>query len=154
VNQRRDRGRLPRVSVATVVVRDGKMLFVEEESARGLVLNQPAGHLDPGETLLQAAVRETIEESAWTVRLTHLVGLYQWRTPDGQDFVRVGFAADPVEHDPARELDTGIVRALWLSPAELRAETPRLRSPLVLALADDWLAGARYPLAMARTIGI
>ena len=152
MSQRRDRGQLPRVSVATVVVRDGKMLFVEEHSTRGLVLNQPAGHLDPGETLLQAAVRETLEESAWTVRLTHLVGLYQWRAPDGQDFVRVGFAADPVAHDPARELDTGIVRALWLSPEELHAENARLRSPLVQALVDDWRAGARYPLEMARTI--
>lgn len=128
------------------------MLFVEEESTRGLVLNQPAGHLEPGESLLQAAVRETLEESAWTVQLTHLVGLYQWRAPDGQDFVRVGFAAQPLTHHPDRALDSGIHRALWLTPAQMRQAGERLRSPLVQALADDWLGGARYPLQMARTI--
>lgn len=83
----------PRVTVATVVARDGRLLFVEEESPDGYVINQPAGHLEAGESLAEAAVRETLEESAWRVRLTHLVGIYQWRAPNGQEFVRVGFAA-------------------------------------------------------------
>lgn len=144
---------LPRVTVATAVVRDGELLFVEEVCEReGLVLNQPAGHLDPGETLLQAAVRETLEETRWSIALTHLVGVYQWRTPEGQEFVRIGFAAEPLQHHPERTLDHGIQRALWLTPTGLRAERHRLRSPLVEALVDDWLAGARYPLHMARAI--
>ncbi len=138
----------PRVTVATVVARDGRLLFVEEESAEGLVLNQPAGHLEPGEPLAEAAVRETLEESAWRVRLTHLVGLYQWTAPDGQGFLRVGFAAEAVAHEPDRTLDAGIHRALWLTPTELRAERARLRSPLVEALLDDWLSGSRFPLSM------
>ena len=144
---------LPHVTVATIVSHQGRLLFVEEESTRGLVLNQPAGHLEAGETLLQAALRETREESAWTVRLTHLVGIYQWRAPDGQDFVRFGFAADPVEHHVGQPLDTGIHRALWLTPAQMRGQSARLRSPLVAALVEDWLGGARHPLALARSIG-
>lgn len=146
------RNRLPRITVATVVARGNQLLFVEEESAEGLVLNQPAGHLESGESLLEAAVRETLEESAWAVHLTHLIGIYQWHTPDGRDYVRVGFAAQPLHHHPERELDAGIHRALWLTPAGMRAERERLRSPMVERLVDDWLAGARYPLAMARVI--
>lgn len=143
---------LPRVSVATVVARGGELLFVEEEGNDGLVLNQPAGHLESGESLLQAALRETLEESAWSVQLTHLVGIYQWRTPDGRDFVRVGFAAEPLAHHPERTLDTGIHRALWLTPAQMRSARARLRSPMVERLVDDWLAGARYPLTMAHVV--
>jgi len=140
----------PRVTVATLVPRDGRLLFVEEESAGRLVLNQPAGHLEAGESLIEAAVRETLEESAWQVRITHLVGLYQWTSPSGQSFLRAGFAAEPLAHLAGRPLDTGIHRALWLSPAELRAERPRLRSPLVEALVDDWIAGCRFPLSLLR----
>jgi len=138
----------PRVTVATVVARDGRLLFVEEESPDGYVINQPAGHLEAGESLAEAAVRETLEESAWRVRLTHLVGIYQWRAPNGQEFVRVGFAAQPLAHESGRPLDAGIHRALWLTPTEVRAERARLRSPLVEALLDDWLAGSRFPLSM------
>lgn len=148
----RTRGRLPRVTVATVVARGSQLLFVEEESADGLVLNQPAGHLESGESLLEAAVRETLEESAWTVRLTHLIGIYQWQAPRGHEYVRVGFAAEPLHHHPERNLDTGIRRALWLTPTGMRAERERLRSPMVERLVDDWLAGARHPLAMARAL--
>lgn len=143
---------LPRVTVATLVARDGALLFVEEESTQGLVLNQPAGHLDPGESLLQAAIRETREESAWEVHLTHLIGIYQWRNRSGLDFVRIGFAAEPLSHDPAQPLDTGIRRCLWLTPSQMRAERARLRSPLVETLVDDWLAGARYPLSMLHAL--
>lgn len=146
------RGALPRVTVATVVARGGQLLFVEEGSAEAPVLNQPAGHLEAGESLLQAAVRETLEETAWTVRLTHLIGIYQWQAASGQEFVRVGFAAEPLEHHPERTLDAGIHRALWLTPTQLQAERHRLRSPMVETLIDDWLAGARHPLTMARAI--
>ncbi len=141
----------PRITVATVVARAGALLFVEEESPDGLVLNQPAGHLEAGESLIQAAARETLEESAWTVSLTHIVGIYQWRTDAGVEYVRVGFAAEPISHDPQRTLDTGIQRALWLTPAQMRADRSRLRSPMVEALVNDWLAGVRYPLELLCT---
>lgn len=144
---------VPRVTVATICARDGALLFIEEEGKHGqLVLNQPAGHLEPGESLVQAAARETLEESAWAVRITHLVGIYQWRTPDGAEFVRIGFAAEPQQHFPEQPLDAGIHRALWLTPAQMRAERERLRSPMVEALVDDWLGGARYPLQMAHRL--
>ena len=141
------------ITVATVVARGGALLFVEEEGRGGLVLNQPAGHLEPGETLVEAAIRETLEETAWSVRPTHLVGIYQWRAPDGVEFVRVGFAAEPLRHHPERALDPGLQRALWLSPSQLRGERARLRSPMVEAMLDDWLSGARHPLQLARVIG-
>jgi len=142
----------PRITVATLVAREGRLLFVEEESPQGLVLNQPAGHLESGESLAEAALRETLEESAWHVRLTHLIGLYQWRAPNGQEFLRAGFSAVPLRHEPERTLDAGIRRALWLSPAELAAQRARLRSPLVEVLVNDWLGGSRHPLSLARTI--
>ena len=142
----------PQVTVATIVARAGALLLIEEESPEGPVLNQPAGHLEAGESLLDAAVRETLEESAWTVRLTHLIGIYQWCAPDGSEFVRVGFAAEPISHHPERALDTGILRALWLTPTQIRAERARLRSPLVEALVDDWLAGQRHPLQLVRAM--
>jgi len=143
---------LPHVTVAPVVPRDGKFLFVEEESAQGRVLNQPAGHLEANETLVEAALRETLEETGWSVRARSMIGVYQWVAPDGFTFVRVAFAADPVSYDPERKLDEGIVRALWLSPTELEAQAERHRSPMVGALIRDYLGGARHPLSLARFI--
>jgi 8-oxo-dGTP pyrophosphatase MutT (NUDIX family) len=142
----------PDVTVAVVVPRDGKLLLVEEFVRGDLVLNQPAGHLEPDESLADAAIRETLEESGWDVSLTHFIGTYRWTAPDGSAFVRFAFAADPVRHHPGRTLDTGIERTLWLSPAELRAASGRLRSPLVLAAVEDWLAGARLPLDAIREV--
>ena len=139
---------------ATVVAdANGRLLLIEESAdpgrdgrplpGRGLVLNQPAGHLEPDETLQQAALRETLEESGWDVRLTCFIGTYQWRTDDGRDYLRFAFGAEPVAHHPERPLDTGIVRALWLSPDELAQARPRMRSPLVWQAAQDW--AARHP---------
>jgi 8-oxo-dGTP pyrophosphatase MutT (NUDIX family) len=131
-----------------VVVRDGRLLVVEETVAGRLVINQPAGHLEPDEALPDAALRETLEETGWTVRLSAFIGAYQWKSPGdpGRHYLRVAFAAEPVAHDPARPLDTGIVRALWLTPAQLQAEQARHRSPLVGRVVADFLAGRRFPL--------
>lgn len=142
----------PDVTVATVVVRDGRLLLVEEMAGGRLVLNQPAGHLEPDETLVQAALRETLEETGWDVRLTAFVGAYQWKAPapagqgDGRHYLRFAFAAEPLAHHPERPLDQGIARAVWLTPTELRAQEPRHRSPLVWRVAADFLAGRRQPL--------
>ena len=142
----------PDVTVACVVVRDGRLLMVEEQVAGRLVLNQPAGHLEPDESLLEAARRETLEETGWEVEPTAFIGAYQWKAPDasaggsGRHYLRMAFAADPIRHDPARALDEGIVRALWLSPGELSADAARHRSPLVWRVVEDFLAGRRHPL--------
>lgn len=140
----------PHVTVATVVVRDGELLLVEESIDGRAVLNQPAGHLEPGESLAAAAVRETLEETGWTVALTAFIGTYQWTAPDGTPFLRFAYAAEPLSHDPARPLDAGILRALWLAPAALQAEATRLRSPLVWEVVADYLAGQRYPLSLVK----
>ncbi|WP_149193510.1 NUDIX hydrolase [Luteimonas suaedae] len=148
----------PDVTVATVVVRDGRLLCVEERVGGALVLNQPAGHLEPEESLLQAALRETREETGWDVRLTAFVGAYQWRAPaapdgsGGRHYLRFAFAAEPVAHDPARPLDDGIVRALWMTPEELRQAQARHRSPLVWQVAADFLAGRRHSLDLLQQL--
>ncbi|MEA9490117.1 NUDIX hydrolase [Xanthomonas campestris] len=142
----------PDVTVATVVVRDGRFLQVEESIGGRLLLNQPAGHLEPDESLLQAAVRETLEETGWDVRLTQFIGTYQWVAPTGQCFLRFAFVADALAHHPERRLDTGVVRALWMTPEELRAASDRLRSPLVWEVVADYLAGQRHPLALVRHV--
>lgn len=140
----------PHVTAATVVVADGRLLLVEERIDGREVLNQPAGHLEPGESLAAAALRETLEETGWTVRLTAFIGVYQWTAADGTTFLRFAYAAEPVSHDPARPLDQGILRTHWLSPAELQAEHARLRSPLVWEVVADYLGGQRHPLSLVR----
>lgn len=137
----------PNVTVATVIERDGRFLMVEEETAEGLRLNQPAGHLEPGESLLEAVVREVREETAHIFEPAALVGVYQWRLMP-QDFTYVRFTFSGTVDGPlaGQALDAGIVRALWMTEAELRQSVARHRSPLILRSLDDWLAGKRHPL--------
>lgn len=148
----------PDVTVATVVVREGRLLVVEERVGGALVLNQPAGHLEPDESLADAALRETREETGWDVRLTAFIGAYQWTAPpradggQGRHYLRFAFAAEPLRHDPDARLDEGIVRALWLTPAELDAERARHRSPLVGEVVRDFLAGRRQPVDLLRQV--
>jgi 8-oxo-dGTP pyrophosphatase MutT (NUDIX family) len=142
----------PDVTVAVIVPRDGRLLLVEERVRGRLVLNQPAGHLEAGESLAAAACRETREETGWDIELTALVGLYRWAAPDGSEYVRVAFAGAPLRHHADQPLDAGIERALWLTPGELRAANARCRSPLVLAVVEDWLAGTRLPLSAVRSL--
>lgn len=142
----------PDVTVAAVVERDGRFLFVEERVRGQLVLNQPAGHVESGESLIEAVCRETLEESAWEVEPVALVGIYQWTSPhDGIGFMRFAFAARAVRaHE--RALDSGIERALWLSAAELATHAVPARSPLVGRCVDDYLAGQRHSFDLLRNL--
>lgn len=139
----------PAVTVATIVVRDGAFLLVEEETRAGRRLNQPAGHLESGESIVAAAVRETLEETGYHVEPVALVGIYRWQASRAAPtFVRFAFEATVVRHDPARALDVGIVRTHWLDYPTLAARRAEHRSPLVLRCADDYLGGQRLPLSL------
>lgn len=138
----------PHVTVACVVAAGDRFLMVEEEVHGRLVYNQPAGHLEDGESLQAAARRETLEETGWSVDLQHLLGVHQWRSSEhGDAVIRFSFAATAVEHHPERPLDQDIHRALWLTRHEIAALGDRLRSPMILHSIDLWLGGQHLPLA-------
>jgi len=140
---------LPRLTVATIIERDGRFLLVEEYAdGEELVYNQPAGHLDEHETLAAAAIRETLEETAWEVQVNAIVGVYYWTHPQGHTFVRTCFAGTALYYHPNQPLDDGIERTVWLTRDEVAALGPQLRSPMVLRCIDDYLAGKRYPLEL------
>ncbi|MBK1681047.1 NUDIX hydrolase [Rhodocyclus tenuis] len=139
----------PHVTVAAVVERDGKFLLVEEETDEGIRYNQPAGHLECGESLLEAAVREAREETRYDFAPRTLVGVYNWRHPTKDiTYLRFAFAGEVVGFDPERALDEGIIAAHWFSLDEVRALADRHRSPLILQCIEDWIAGRRYPLEL------
>ena len=137
----------PSVTVAAVIERDGKFLFVEEEANGRRVLNQPAGHLDPGESLAEAVAREVLEETAHRFTPTGLVGIYRWRY-DKEDltFLRFAFLGRVDGVEEGRQLDKEIIAAVWLTPAELAARHAEHRSPLVQQCVEDYLAGRSFPL--------
>lgn len=143
----------PDVTVAAVVLHDDRFLMVEELVHGSIVINQPAGHLEPGESLLQATVRECLEETAWQIEPECFIGTYLWQAP-GTDlhFLRFAFAARPVKQNQGQGLDQGILRALWLNRDELVADASRHRSPLVMRVIDDYLAGQRLPLSAVRHV--
>ncbi len=140
----------PSVTVAAVIERNGRFLLIEEAEEGRRVLNQPAGHWEPGETLVEACVRETLEESAHRFTPTALVGIYHWRHSSTETvYLRLAFCGECGGEVAGRALDPAILGTTWLSADELRAAgSARRRSPLVLRCVEDYLAGRRYPLEM------
>lgn len=146
----------PNVTVAAIMECDGRYLLIEEHTQEGLRLNNPAGHLDPSESLIEACRREALEETTCHFEPEALVGVYlsRFQRPSTQEditYVRFAFCGQVGPANPALRLDTGIVRTLWMTPAEIRASAHRHRSPLVLRCIEDHLAGQRFPLATLYT---
>ncbi|MEI7513773.1 MAG: NUDIX hydrolase [Betaproteobacteria bacterium] len=151
----------PSATVAAVIAHEGKFLLVEEHTPEGLRLNNPAGHLDPGESPAQACARETLEETAYAFTPEALVGVYLSRferapsaaRPKGEDitYLRFAFCGTLGALERGRRLDYGIVRTVWLSADEVRASATRHRSPLVVQCMEDYLASKRYPLELVTT---
>ena len=139
----------PHVTVATVVEKDGCYLLVEEIDNGKIVFNQPAGHLDPDESLTDAALRETLEETAWHVELTGVAGIALYTAPsNGVTYYRTTFIAKAVKHDSSLSLDEGIVRAVWMDYETILANRDKMRSPLVIKTIDQVRNGHNYPLTM------
>ncbi len=137
----------PHVTVATIIERDNRYLMVYEEADGKEVYNQPAGHLDPDETLGEAAIREALEETGWAINLTGVVGVNLYTAPsNGVTYMRTTFIGEALSHDPLRKLDTGIIEAVWLTYEELVARKDQLRSPMTLQIIEDYRAGRRFPL--------
>ncbi len=150
----------PRVTVAAIIERDGRYLLIEEHTPEGVKLNNPAGHLEPGESPLQGVVREALEETAHSFEPQAMVGIFlsRFQRPAGpgkpvQDvtYLRFAFCGTVGDALPGRRLDHGIVRTVWMTPDEVRASQPRHRSPLVLRCVEDHMAGVRYPLSLLTT---
>lgn len=139
----------PNVTVAAIVEQEGRFLLVEEETAEGLLFNQPAGHLENGETLLAGVVRETMEETARPFTPTGLLGIYHWKHPERDlTYLRFAFTGEVGGHNPQQPLDAGILRTVWMTPEEIHASRHRHRSPQVLRCVEDYLRGQRFPLTV------
>lgn len=141
---------LPHVTVATIIEEHGRFLMVEEIKNNCHVLNQPAGHLEKNETLLEAAVRETLEETAWDVELTGVIGIYLFTAANGISYQRICFSAKTIQHHADRKLDDGITGTLWLTKEELLSRKTQWRHPIILTCINDYLAGHNYPLSIIR----
>lgn len=144
----------PQVTVATLVEHDGRFLLVYEQTDQGMRYNQPAGHLEAGESLTAAAVRETLEETRWEVEASHVLGLSRFvARSNGRTYLRTSFVATPLREHPERDYDAGIECAVWLTYEEVLARRESLRSPMVLADIEAYRRGTRYPLALIRELG-
>ena len=142
------------MTVAALIEHEGRFLLVQERISGKSVYNQPAGHLEDGETLIDAVIRETYEETAWEFEPESIIGIYQWRHPEKEKtFIRTTFSGKALHHDPESGLDDCIEQTLWLTPDEIRNQPERLRSPMVLRSVEDYLAGARYPLTLLSDLG-
>jgi 8-oxo-dGTP pyrophosphatase MutT (NUDIX family) len=143
------------LTVAAVVETRGRFLVVEETAGGLTVLNQPAGHVEPGETFRDAIVREVLEETAWHFVPTAINGVYLWHHPvSGERFLRVTFSGTCRDHEAHRKLDDGIIRTLWLSREELLMRGEQLRSPMVLRAVDDYRGGVRFPVNMFQQLDL
>ena len=139
----------PHATVAAIIERDNKFLMVEELARGKPVFNQPAGHLEPDESLIDAVIRETDEETAWQFVPDAIIGIYLWKHPgNGKSFLRIAFCGLCKNHNPEQPLDKVILQAVWKSRDELIQQKNKLRSPMVINCIDDYLAGKRYPLDM------
>ncbi|MCH9699678.1 MAG: NUDIX hydrolase [Gammaproteobacteria bacterium] len=143
----------PRVTVAAVVERDQQFLCVRETILGQQVINQPAGHLEQDETLIQAVERETLEETGWIVQPESVVGIYLWNHPvENLTFLRVTFCCISQQFDKTASIDPDIDEAIWLNAQQLRDKQTNLRSPLVLSCIEDYLQGKRYPLDILSSV--
>ena len=137
----------PHATVAAIIERDGKFLIVEEQIRGKPVFNQPAGHLEPGESLIEAAIRETREETAWGFTPEFVTGVYRWPQADTErTFLRIAFSGSCHDYNEGQALDDGIIKATWMSRDELAAQPEKLRSIMVLQCIDDYLSGKRFSL--------
>ncbi len=138
---------MPHATVAAIVEEQGKFLLVEEVTERGNRYNQPAGHLEDNESLLAAVIRETLEETAYAFKPEALLGIYHWKHEHSDStYLRFAYIGSVSHHQPERALDTGIVRTVWMSAAEMRQQAMLMRSPQVLKCVEDYLAGQQFPL--------
>ncbi len=145
----------PNLTVATVVEHEGRFLFIEEMAGSEVVINQPAGHVERNESLIAAVRRETLEETAYHFAPEALVGIYHWHAADKDiTYLRFTYTGRLSGHDAGRKLDRGILRALWLTPDELAAQSARHRSPLVARCVEDYLVGKRYPLDLVTALSV
>lgn len=141
----------PNVTVAAIVEQDGRFLLVEENTSQGVKFNQPAGHLEPGETLIEAIKREVLEETAFVFEPKFTAGIQLWtKTPDDQAFLRIAFVGTVGQFHPDRALDTGIIQTVWMTRKEIENAGQKLRSPLVLSCVEDYLNGYVFPLSIIR----
>ena len=138
----------PNATVATIVEKDGHFLMVEEISDGKLVINQPAGHIEEGESITDAAVRETLEETGYHVKVEAFIGIYTFRAPNGTIYYRFCFSAAVTHRDEDPDIDPDIEKVLWLSKKDISERSDDHRSPLLQACLDDYLAGKRYPLSL------
>jgi ADP-ribose pyrophosphatase YjhB (NUDIX family) len=142
----------PHVTVAAVIEREGRFLLVEEHTTSGLKFNQPAGHLEENESLIEAVKREVFEETAWQFEPEAIISIQLWRrNPKQPSFLRYCFSGQCHSHDPEHKLDDGIIATHWLSREEIIAQPKRMRSPLVPIAVEDYLNGERYPLNMLKS---
>jgi 8-oxo-dGTP pyrophosphatase MutT (NUDIX family) len=145
----------PNTTVAAIIEQNGKFLLVEEKTERGNRYNQPAGHLEDNETLIEAVIRETMEEAAYEFMPEFLLGVYQWKhTLNDTTYLRVAFIGKAGKHYPMQELDDGIVQTVWMSIDEMRDKASVMRSPQVLTCVEDYLAGKSFPLEVITNLSM
>ncbi len=139
---------MPHATVAAIVEENGKFLLVEETTDRGNRFNQPAGHLEDNETLIEAVMRETLEETAYTFKPVSLLGIYHWKHEHNDTtYLRFAYIGSVSNHQPNLALDAGIIRAVWMSVDEIRSKAMLMRSPQVLTCIEDYLSGRQFPLS-------